>query len=268
MANTTGSNTPKQHPWTAELFLHNMNLAIPGSDTQFYNNQALGRNSSGNVIQMDDTASATFVGFAANGFQRSNILVAATDTLGDKLIDVARPQAYEAIITTVAGTDVGARVYWKYNNQVDLTAGTFGNFAGKILRVVTTGTPGKVLVSPPWMGDGAYQSNAGEIAVAVAGADGAITAKSGYLFITKGTAAALTIADPVSGTDDGKSLCIVSTTAAAHTVDNSAGSGFNGGGAGSDVGTFAAAIGNGFAIVAYGGVWYVDPNRNKNVTLG
>lgn len=96
-------------------------------------------------------------------------------------------------------------------------------------------------------------------------ADGAIVQKSGLVVITKGSAAALTLADPTAGTDDGKRLTIISGTAFAHTVSNAAGSGFNAGGAGSDVGTFGAAIGNGLALRAYGGKWLVE--RNTGVTL-
>ena len=101
--------------------------------------------------------------------------------------------------------------------------------------------------------------------VEVAAADGAITSVSGVVHITKATAAALTLADPTNVTDDGKVLVINSTTAAAHTVDNSAGSGFNGAGAGSDIGTYGGAIGDGFIVYAYGGEWWVI--NNLNVTL-
>lgn len=99
----------------------------------------------------------------------------------------------------------------------------------------------------------------------LAGADGAITQKSGVCVISKATAAALTIADPTNLTDDGKRLTITSKTAAAHTVDNSAGSGFNAGGAASDVGTFGGAKGDTLELLAMGGVWYVT--SKTNVTL-
>jgi len=93
----------------------------------------------------------------------------------------------------------------------------------------------------------------------VMAADGAITIKNGVVFITKSSAAAITLAAPISGTDDFKTLKILSATAQAHTVTN-ASPGFNGGGAGSDVGTFGAAKGNGFVAVAYQGTWYVQSN--------
>lgn len=99
----------------------------------------------------------------------------------------------------------------------------------------------------------------------VAAVDGVIAQKSGTVIITKAVAAALTLADPAAGADDGKLLTIISTTAAAHTVSNAAGSGFNGGGAVSDLATFGAAVGNGMALRAYGGKWLVE--RNTGVTL-
>lgn len=103
--------------------------------------------------------------------------------------------------------------------------------------------------------------------ISLVAADGAIAAKGGTVFITKGSAAALTLAapisgDPDSGGDDGKVLSIVSTTAFAHTVTQSA-PGFNG--ATQTVGTFGAAKGSGLTLIAYGGAWYVV--GNVGVTL-
>lgn len=102
--------------------------------------------------------------------------------------------------------------------------------------------------------------------VTVAAADGAIAVKTGTVYITKAGVAALTLADPTATTDDGCELAIIAATAHAHTVSNAAGSGFNAGGAGADVGTFGGARGDSMLLEAYQGVWYV---RNlRNVTLG
>ena len=95
-------------------------------------------------------------------------------------------------------------------------------------------------------------------------ADGAIALRSHTAIITKGTAAALTLAVPTATTHDGVIINVISTTAAAHTVTATT-VGFNAGDAASDVGTFGAAIGNGFSFVAYQGEWYVL--NNTNVTL-
>ena len=94
--------------------------------------------------------------------------------------------------------------------------------------------------------------------------DGAIALRSHTAIITKGTAAALTLAVPTATTHDGVVITVVSTTAAAHTVTATT-VGFNAGDAASDVGTFGGAIGDGFSFVAYQGEWYVL--NNTNVTL-
>lgn len=99
----------------------------------------------------------------------------------------------------------------------------------------------------------------------VASADGAISIKDGVVIITKASAAALTLANPTATVDDYKILRIISATAAAHTVSNAAGAGFNAGGSGADVGTFGGAKGDNLVVMAYQGVWYVV--SKVNVTL-
>lgn len=96
--------------------------------------------------------------------------------------------------------------------------------------------------------------------------DGAVTAKSGTVFVTKAGVAALTLADPTATTDDGKVLRVISTTAQAHTLSNAAGSGYNGAGAAGDVATFGGAIGDNIVLVAYQGVWHIL--SSVNITLG
>jgi hypothetical protein len=89
----------------------------------------------------------------------------------------------------------------------------------------------------------------------VASADGAIAIQPGTVVITKATAAALTLGTPTAA-QNGTIIRIISATAAAHTV-TAATIGFNAGDAAKDVGTFGAAIGNGFTCVAYEGEWLV-----------
>lgn len=111
----------------------------------------------------------------------------------------------------------------------------------------------------------------GRTSIVAVTADGAISipAYNVHYFITKAGVAAMTIADPTATTHDGVTLTFVATTANAHTLDNSAGSGFfSSGGATKDVGTFGGAIGDGFTIIAYQGKWYIDPRGVTNVTLG
>ena len=96
--------------------------------------------------------------------------------------------------------------------------------------------------------------------------NGAIAAKTGTVTMSKAGVLAATLADPATPADDGKRLTIIATTANAHTVSNAAGSGFNAGGAGSDVATFGGAIGDCLELIALGGKWLVT--SMKNVTLG
>ena len=96
----------------------------------------------------------------------------------------------------------------------------------------------------------------------VASADGAITIPTRgrkHVFVTKASAAALTLAAPTATAHDGVEIVIVSTTAAAHTVTVST-TGMNDLGTSADVGTFGASKGNGLTLVAYQGDWYVTSN--------
>ncbi|MEM6280586.1 MAG: hypothetical protein AAF787_00215 [Chloroflexota bacterium] len=101
--------------------------------------------------------------------------------------------------------------------------------------------------------------------VEVASEDGAVTIKSGIVAITKAGVAALTLAAPTAGDDDGKVLVIDSHTANAHTL--TVAGGLRGAGAGADVGTFGGAIGDGVTLYAYNGAWYPVPGSNLNVTF-
>lgn len=98
-----------------------------------------------------------------------------------------------------------------------------------------------------------------------ASANGAITIRPCQVKITKATAAALTLADPAAS-DNGVVIQFISTTAAAHTISNAAGSGFNDGGASADVATLGGAKGDGLTVVAQGGKWLVI--GSINATLG
>lgn len=115
---------------------------------------------------------------------------------------------------------------------------------------------------------GPFGSTGNEPTAAVT-ADGAIAVPSvnKTFIITKAGVAAMTLVDPTATTHDGIRLTFISGTANAHTLDNGAGSGFNGGGAGTDKATFGAAVGDGITIVAHQGKWYVQ-NLSGTTALG
>lgn len=85
------------------------------------------------------------------------------------------------------------------------------------------------------------------------------------VFITKGSAAAITVTAPVAVVNDNCRLVFIATTAHQHTVTLGT-LGFNAGDAGKDVGTFGGAIGDGFEAVAYNGEAYTT--NVVNVTFG
>lgn len=98
--------------------------------------------------------------------------------------------------------------------------------------------------------------------IQVISGDGAITIKSGAVFLTKGSAAAITLAAPTAVTDDGKVLYVISGSAFAHvlTITGAAG------GSGQDVGTFGTAINDGCCLIARNGTWYIA-GAPRNVTF-
>ena len=103
------------------------------------------------------------------------------------------------------------------------------------------------------------------------GAAGAITVPivDTYVSLKSGASSAMTLNDPAA--DNNALVIIQAADAKAYTVDNgstnnTSGSGFNGGGTASDVGTFGGAIGDSFIIRANNGKWLVVNLRN--VTLG
>jgi hypothetical protein len=112
-----------------------------------------------------------------------------------------------------------------------------------------------------------YTTNLGQIINAGSGteidsASGAIGIIRGTEFITKAGVAAMTLALPIAGTNDGVSLSIVSTTANAHTVTTPA-TGLNGA---LHIATFAANIGSALELVAYNGSWYTKSNIGITLT--
>lgn len=90
--------------------------------------------------------------------------------------------------------------------------------------------------------------------------DGAITIPQGIVELTKGTASAITLADPDA---NGLFMAISSKTAAAHTVTIA--SGLHGIGASENVATFGGAIDDCITLMSAGGYWVQIANVNVTV---
>lgn len=158
---------------------------------------------------------------------------------------------------TVNWTNVPNAVYDVYRTTGGTTQGKIGsNMSG--LSLVDTGLAGDGTTAPPFNTSGTFAGGIIE-PVQVDLVSGAITIVTGCVLITDASAAALTLALPVAGAasaggQDGASLTIISTTAAAHTVTTPA-SGINGT---LHIATFAAAVGNAVTLTAYNGKWYAS----------
>lgn len=84
--------------------------------------------------------------------------------------------------------------------------------------------------------------------------DGAITIAQDMVVLSKGSAAAITIAAPTAGVHDFMEITVVTLTAQAHVITQGT-VGFNAKGSSGTV-TFTAAIGNSVTLRAYNGNWY------------
>jgi hypothetical protein len=91
---------------------------------------------------------------------------------------------------------------------------------------------------------------------------GAISLKAGTVTLGSAGALTMTLANPVSGTDDGKELSIIAVTAHAHIVTTTAG--ISGGA--NHKATFGGALADQLNLVALGGVWYLRPSTNQTLT--
>lgn len=99
------------------------------------------------------------------------------------------------------------------------------------------------------------------VPVATIAGDGAITIlPGGKVRLSKGSAAAITIAAPTNTTHDGYQMTVFSSTAFAHVITCST-DGFNAKGS-SGILTFGGAIGDSAVITAMGGHWYVTGKVN------
>lgn len=91
---------------------------------------------------------------------------------------------------------------------------------------------------------------------------GAITQKQGAVRLGSAGALAMTLADPTSGTDDGKRLTLFASTAHAHviTIAGGIGAGTN------NTITLGGAIGDMVELEALAGKWFLRPSINATAS--
>ena len=215
MSNTTGQDRIAVTPWDAGR-VSRLPSAIPAANFTMYGGQAIMRDGSGNLIQCDDTAKGEFVGVTVDILR---VLVETTDTIqtngftGDKMFDVVQPILMKVLIAAAAGGDEGRKVYWKYNNEVSYSDGSFGNYAGTVWQV-TDAT--HVFVVPPWLD----KSRVGSVAWLDV-ADSAITLSKfdlGKTVRQSPTAARTITLPPVAQTSPGDRIAFFKANAAANQI--------------------------------------------------
>lgn len=140
---------------------------------------------------------------------------------------------------------VGQRAYFSDDNTVTTTVGAI--FAGIIVAIDEANSLAWVDIANAVMGPNG---------IITLGASGAITPSLPATYvITKAGVAAMTLAAPTAGTDDGKIIVVTSDTANAHTI--TATGLLDTGSASVNVATFAAQKGAGVTLMAYNGRWKV-----------
>jgi len=93
--------------------------------------------------------------------------------------------------------------------------------------------------------------------------DGAITIQNAYVVLSKGSAAAITLAAPTAGTHDGITIQVIAISAQAHVITGGV-DGFNAKGS-SGTATFGGAIGDSVTFRAYNGHWYTVSKVNVTI---
>lgn len=272
MANATARVARAHRSYPNENIAHSWDTLA--AQVQLYNSAMVGVKTNGYLAKFDDTQSLRFFGIilddpSLSGGQGPKLPNngATTGTAGDGTldVDVKQPPAFEINITAVAITDIGRRVYAldDQTGTLDPSATTYANVIGTVRDLVYAMNGGSPVANYALVKPIYDQPNGNQLQMLAS--SGAVVIKPSTVIITKAGVAALTIADPTTGVHDGLEMTFISATAQAHTLDNSAGSGFNAGGGSADVGTFGGAKGDGLTIVAYGGDWFVK--SKTNVTL-
>jgi hypothetical protein len=248
--------------WTDENLTHSWGTL--SSSLQLYSGAMVGY-SAGYFAKYDDTAAMKFAGIILedHGNPKLPNTGATSGTAGDGTmdLDIKQPKAFELNISGVAITDIGRRVYAldDQTGTLDPSATTYANMIGVVKDLVYATNPGSAVANYALVTPVYDQAQGAQLQVF--GANGALAVKGSTVIITKGSAAALTLADPTSGANDGLLIDIVSTTAFAHTLV--APSGYNVSGT---TATWGGAKGDSLQLVAYGGKWYTN-GQPRNITF-
>lgn len=243
----------------------NRRLSVPSGSTLLVSgSQVLNTATDGTVVSLGTDGDIALV-------ERASILDANT-TLTNVIVGTPVTPAVAADSLILANKTADGDVLMAVQTGGNTHAFLWMDASAKILRLysgdgveVAKFDSAAVTITGTLTATGAIS---GPKAVAAVTADGAITlAARKTFFITKAGVAAMTLADPTATTHDGYEMEFIAASANAHTLDNSAGSGFfSSGGATKDIATFGGAIGDRIRVIAYQGKWYIADSLN--ITLG
>lgn len=224
------------------------------------------------VKHFDGGAQITVDAYLADAIDEatSGVGVTVDDTLikdgGFVLAGTGDLNGNELILDALANTSITADTH----NQIDIkindaddfqfTANTFTALSGSVIATntisETTSTTG-VTIDGLLIKDGVAGAKQ-----AITG-DGAITIQNAYVVLSKGSAAAITLAAPTSGTHDGWVIRVVAISAFAHVITGGV-DGFNAKGSSGTL-TFGGALGDSVTLMANGGHWYAVSKTNVTV---
>lgn len=159
-------------------------------------------------------------------------------------------------------------------NATGLTVTPAAAASGLAIAVVSTGTDESATINAKGAGTltlngtatGATIIPKGRVTpeVTTISGDGAITIQSGTVFLTKGSAAAITLAAPSS--NDGVRICIIGASDFAHVVTFTGTTLLDGTTGANLKSTLTAFAGSGLVVIAKGTNWYVESNNLTTIT--
>jgi hypothetical protein len=147
MANATTRNPTTLTPYTTDTIDRDLSVA---SAATYYLGTFIALNASGHAVKCTDASGLRFDGVAVSfNDSFSQIVVATTDTLGDKKVRVSRPFRFRAKIAAAAITDIGSPVYALYDNEVALSGTTHSILVGWVDAIFSST---EILVRPAYQG--------------------------------------------------------------------------------------------------------------------
>ena len=173
---------------------------------------------------------------------------------------------HEIILDAAGDTSITAdthnQIDFKINTADDfqMTANTFTALSGS---TIATNTIAETTAATGVTIDGLLIKDGIMGTIQAITGDGAITIQNATVVLSKGSAAAITLAAPTNGTHDGYIIRVIASSAQAHVITGGV-DGFNAKGS-SGTATFGGAKGDSVTFVAYGGHWYTLSKVNVTI---